>query len=148
MSRTASNLFCLVCALASLLAFSSLAAAAFRPHSSRGTAQFISDTEFVGSGNATHLGRYSETGTVLFTPTEDPAVLQVDGSIVYTAANGDERHATVSGQLNGQTGVITATLTYVGGTGRFDDATGSATLAGQAGPGGTISVRVSGNIDY
>jgi hypothetical protein len=148
MNRFASHLFCIVCAVVSLSAFSERAAAAVRPHSSDGTAQFASPTDFVGMGHATHLGRYSESGSVLFSPTSDPAVLHVDGSIVYTASNGDELHAIVTGELNGLTGVITATLRYVGGTGRFEDATGAASLAGLAGPTGAISVSVRGTIDY
>jgi hypothetical protein len=134
--------------LISALLLADTAAAGSRHHSARGTAQFVSPTEFVGSGQATHLGHYSEAGTVSFTPTSDPAVLHVEGSIVYTAANGDELHASVSGELNGATGVVAATVSYVGGTGRFTDATGSSSLSGQLGPGGSISVTVRGRIDY
>ena len=101
-----------------------------------------------GLGEATHLGRYSEAGAVSFTPTSDPAVLHVEGSIVYTAANGDELRASVSGELNAATGEVVATVSYVGGTGRFVAATGSSRLSGQLGPGGAISVTVSGSIDY
>jgi hypothetical protein len=118
------------------------------PHRARGTAQFISDTEFVGTGNATHLGRYTETGNVVFAPTGDPNVLAVSGSATYTAANGDQLHALVAGDLNTSTGVIAVTVTYVGGTGRFIDATGSASLAGQMLGGGAVSVVVAGNIDF
>jgi hypothetical protein len=49
--------------------------------------------------------------------------------------------------MNFFTGAITATLTYIGGDGRFEDASGSADLLGQLGPGG-ISVVVVGTIDY
>src|SRR5204862_8300827 len=124
------------------------AAADSRPYSARGTAQFVSPTEFVGSGEATHLGGYSEAGTVSFTPTSDPTVLHVEGSIVYTAANGDELHANISGELNAATGAVVASVTYVGGTGRFAAATGSSGLSGQLGAGGAITVSVSGSIDY
>lgn len=148
MNRSASRLCCLVCAFVGLLALSDRAAGAVRPYSSSGTAQFVSPTAFVGAGRATHLGLYSETGNVLFTPTSNPAVFHVDGSIVYTAANGDEVHAVVSGELNGLSGAISATVSYVGGTGRFASASGSAILAGQLLPEGTISVAVSGTIDY
>ena len=148
MNRYASRLFSIVCALISLIAFADCASAAVRPHLSGGTAQFVSPTAFVGAGHATHLGRYSETGSVSFSPTENPAVLHVDGSIVYTAANGSELHAVVTGELNGVTGVITATVSYVGGTGRFATASGTANLAGQLLPDGTISVTVRGTIDY
>ena len=132
-----------------ILTLSARASAEERPHSSRGTAQFVSPTgDFVGSGHATHLGRYTEVGSASFSPTNDPTVLQISAWAIYTAANGDQLYATFTGQLNGLTGAITATVTYVGGTGRFDDASGSATLLGQIRPDGTIAVAVKGTIDY
>jgi hypothetical protein len=136
------------CVLVGALALANRAAAEVRAYSAHGTAQFVSPTEFVGSGEAAHLGRYSEAGAVSFTPTSDPAVLHVEGSIVYTAANGDALHAHVSGELNVETGVVVATVTYVGGTGRFEGATGSSSLSGQLGAGGAITVSVNGNIGY
>jgi hypothetical protein len=119
-----------------------------RPHFLRGTAQFVSPTDFVGSGRATHLGNYTEVGSASFSPTADPTVLRVDAWVVLTAADGDQLYETITGQLDGLTGVITATVTYVGGTGRFDDASGSATLSGLMLPGGRIAVSVEGTIDY
>jgi len=148
MNRIASSFFSIVCALACLLTVCDRADAAVRPHASRGTAQFVSPTDFIGAGHATHLGRYTEVGSVAFSPTPNPAVLGVTGSMVYTAANGDALNAAINGELNGLTGAITATLTYTGGTGRFDSASGSASLAGQMLPDGTISVAVRGTIDY
>jgi hypothetical protein len=139
---------CILMVAVSALALPDRASAQERPHFSRGTAQFVSPNDFVGTGNATHLGQYSEVGYVTFSPTNDPNVVQIDGWAIYTAANGDELHAIVSGQLDGKTGAITATVTYVGGTGRFADATGSASLAGQLLPGGAVSVAVAGTIDY
>jgi hypothetical protein len=131
-----------------VLTLSARASAEERPHKSAGQAQFVSPTDFVGSGKATHLGRYTEVGSVSFSPTDDPAVLRIDARSVYTAANGDRLCATFTGQLNGLTGAISATGTYVGGTGRFDDAYGSVTLSGQMLPNGTITVSVEGTIDY
>ena len=131
-----------------VLTLSARASAEERPHNSQGTAQFVSPTDFVGSGEATHLGRYTEVGRVSFSPTDDPTVLQIDAWSIYTAANGDQLYAVFTGQLNGRTGKITATATYVGGTGRFVDAGGSATLVGQFLPGGTIAAAVEGTIDY
>jgi hypothetical protein len=141
---------CLKVALVSVMAFSLPAAAAeTRPHLSRGVAHFVSaNFDFVGSGYATHLGRYTETGIVAFSPTSNPAVLHVDGSAVYVAADGAELHAAIVGELNQQTGVIGATLTYVGGTGRLANASGTAALAGQVLPDGTLSVSVAGDIAY
>jgi hypothetical protein len=124
------------------------ASAEDRPYKSGGTAHFVSPTDFVGSGKATHLGRYTEVGRAQFAPTADPTYLRIDAWSIYTAANGDQLDATITGRLDVLTGAITATVTYVGGTGRFDDANGSATLSGQMLPDGTITVSVEGTIDY
>jgi hypothetical protein len=140
--------FALVLAAVSVLAMASPAQAVQRPYASRGKAQFVSANDFVGSGTATHLGQYDEVGNVQFSPTSDPTVLQLNASATYTAANGDKLYALFSGNLNGVTGAITATVTYVGGTGRFANATGTATLTAQLLPGGAIEVAVKGNIDY
>ncbi|MFN2325081.1 MAG: hypothetical protein ABR551_04280 [Gemmatimonadales bacterium] len=83
--------------------------------------------------NLRHLGRTSGIAvqTITFT---GPTTMLVSNTAVYTAANGDELHATFSG-----TGTLTypsvtfeGTETYVGGTGRFEGATGSAALSGSA----------------
>jgi hypothetical protein len=108
----------------------------------------VSPTDFVGSGLATHLGSYAEVGSVAFIPTSDPTVLQVVGTNAYFAANGDRLDGQVSGTLNLATGVIIATITYVGGTGRFDEASGQSSLAGQMDLNGTIHVTVIGLIYY
>jgi hypothetical protein len=131
-----------------VLTVTTRASAEERRHKSGGTAQFVSPTDFVGSGQATHLGRYTEVGSARFSPTAAPTVLRIDARSVYTAANGDQLYATITGRLDLQSGAITATVTYVGGTGRFDDAGGSATLSGQMLPDGTIAVAVEGTIDY
>lgn len=148
MNRFVSRLFIVACAVAIVLVCVSRATAAVRPHLASGSAQFTSPTAFVGTGIATHLGAYTEAGSVAFFPTSDPAVLQVVGSTDYTAANGAVLHALIAGQLNVVTGAVTATLTYAGGTGRFADASGSANLVGQLLPGGSITVTVSGSVDF
>jgi hypothetical protein len=132
-----------------VLALPDRGSAGERPHRSRGTAQFVpGTTDFVGTGNATHLGRYAEVGSVTFLPSADPTAVPIVAWAIYTAANGDELYATFDGHLNALTGAITATVTYEGGTGRFDDASGSATFLGQILPDGTLSVVVEGVIDY
>ena len=140
--------FALVLAAVGVLALSAPAQAKERPHVSRGTAQFVNANDFVGAGRATHLGRYDEVGSAQFSPTADPTVLQIDAWSIYTAANGEQLYAVFSGHLNGLTGTITATVTYVGGTGRFTDASGTATLSAQVLPGGSIEVAIKGTIDY
>ena len=124
------------------------ARAAERRHASRGTAQFVNANDFVGAGTATHLGLYDEEGSAEFSPTADAAVFRVDAWATYAAANSDELYAVFTGHLNGVTGTITATVTYVGGTGRFADASGTATLSAQLLPDGSVEVAVEGTIDY
>jgi hypothetical protein len=133
---------------AAVLTLAAPARAAERPHVSRGTAQIGPDGAFVGTGNATHLGRYDEEGFAKFTPVPNSPFVEVDARSTYVAADGDELYAVITGRLNGLTGVITATVTYVGGTGRFTYATGTATLSGQLGANGSITVAVKGTIDY
>ena len=124
------------------------ASAKERAHHSRGTAVLdFSTGNFVGAGNATHLGHYTEVGHVVISG-DNPAALHLEGWAIYTAANGDTLCATFTGHLNFFTGAITATLTYEGGCGRFDDASGSATLVGQFQADGTLAVTVEGTIDY
>ena len=118
------------------------------PYFASGAAQFVTENDFVGAGHATHLGHYTEVGSVSFAPTGNPDVLAVDGWTIYTAADGDELHALVSGELDTSTGSITVTVTYDGGTGRFADASGTSSLVGQMLGGGAASVAVTGSIDY
>jgi hypothetical protein len=87
-------------------------------------------------------------GSVQFSPTNDPFVLQIDGWAIHTAANGDEVHEIISGRVNIQTGAGTATTQYVSGTGRFADATGSATISLQLLGAGTYEFSGEGTIDY
>lgn len=135
-------------AVVALACIANLALAALRPYSARGTAAFTGPSTFVGAGNATHLGKYTEVGTLAFTPTDNPGILHVEGTIIYTAANGAELHASASGELNAATGAVHAALTYHGGTGRFANATGSSALTGQLVSPIALVVRVEGSIGY
>ncbi len=148
MNRFVMRFFAIVLVGLSMLAVTERASAVVRHYAANGNAHFTSPNDFVGEGNATHLGLYSEVGYVTFLPTSNPTVLQVDGWAVYTAANGDELRATIAGELDGLTGVVTATITYVpGGTGRFENVSGSSSLEGLVN-GGAISVAVIGSIDF
>jgi hypothetical protein len=148
MHRSISRPLSFICALAIVMSLVSRATAAVRPHFSSGTAQFTSPTDFVGAGIGTHLGAYTEAGSVAFFPTSDPTILEIVGATDYTASNGHVLHAVVNGELNLATGAVTATLTYDGGTGRYEDATGSATLTGQLSPDGSVTATVSGTVNY
>jgi hypothetical protein len=142
------RLFALLLSAIGVLTLVAPAQAVQRAYVSRGTAHFTGPNTFEGAGTATHLARYAEEGTVQFSPTADPTVSHLEASATYTAANGDQIYATFSGQLNGVTGAIIATVTYVGGTGRYANASGTASLAGQLLPSGTIEVAIKGTINY
>lgn len=103
-----------------------------------------------GTCQLAHLGRatlHSDKTITFATGTQVTHLLRL------TAANGDEVHATGEGRnapaAPGQI-AFTATMTIVGGTGRFADATGELRIAGTA----TLAARsssfriVEGWIDY
>jgi hypothetical protein len=77
-----------------------------------------------GSGHASHLGRFDMTSPHLtFLDTG-----AVEGTQIFTAANGDTLTATITGQfVPNEEGNLEATLagTITGGTGRFQNASGS-----------------------
>ena len=82
---------------------------------------------FEGTGNATHLGRFTVEIRIVLNTTDRT----LTGTYEFTAANGDTLTAAVTGQSPltppgvPQTSVETATIT--GGTGRFASASGSFT---------------------
>jgi hypothetical protein len=92
------------------------------------------DTVFVttvGEGQATHLGHFTFVSPHLSGLSD----FSIDGTQLFTAANGDELRATLLGNLapvvdaTGHVylvGDVTGTIT--GGTGRFANATGTFTL--------------------
>jgi hypothetical protein len=97
----------------------------------RGTLQ-ATETEdgavhhLVGTGNATHLGRFTLTSDFIV----NSATVTASGTAIWTAANGDKILTTLTGQ-----GIVTFPLlatveTHIitGGTGRFAGASGSIVL--------------------
>ncbi len=120
-----------------------------RAHHASGVAQFAANqSDFTGSGHATHLGLYTEVGNVSFAPTGTPGVFAVSGWSHYISASGDELHADITGAVDMTTGAIFGTATYVGGTGRFATASGSSQLVGQMLGGGALTITAHGSILY
>jgi hypothetical protein len=80
----------------------------------------------MGSGSATHLGRF----TLRADFTVDPATATAVGTAVWTAANGDQIFATVTGRavVTFPNAAIVETHTITGGTGRFAGASGTLML--------------------
>ena len=107
--------------------------------------------EPTGSGNATHLGMFTNTGQVSFTPdASNPTILHPAGGGVFTAANGDRLNfVIISGALDLTTGIGTGDFAFTGGTGRFANATGHTSgVIQQNVVTGAYVLTLVGNIDY
>jgi hypothetical protein len=125
-----------------------------------GTAPFPATA--TGTGHLSHFGKgtYTQTFTITLT---GATTFDIAGTQTIVAANGDSVSMTFtgSGELAGpfgvgQTSETTAVFTVTGGTGRFDDATGTLTstvlttiesIAG-ADVTATQNSRVRGRISY
>jgi hypothetical protein len=75
----------------------------------------------IADGDATHLGRFSREEVLLL----DPGTGTIAGTIVFTAANGDQLSGVAAGQFTSPT-TVAGTYAFTGGTGRFENATGAA----------------------
>ena len=78
-----------------------------------------------GSGTATYLGQWTVTGNVAYTP-DSNGVLHSSGDATITAANGDKLQVQIEGILDPVAGMDQGVFHIVGGTGRFEGATGDA----------------------
>jgi hypothetical protein len=74
-----------------------------------------------GTGNATHLGKFTATSNNWFTPD----LSYGEETAVWTAANGDELHFVLTVTAL-ESGGYFLEATFTGGTGRFVSATGGA----------------------
>jgi hypothetical protein len=77
-----------------------------------------------GTGNGTHLGRFTYAADI----TVDGETGDGVGSVIWTAANGDEVHADTHGaivQFDFPTITLRETQVITGGTGRFSRAAGT-----------------------
>jgi hypothetical protein len=93
--------------------------------------------EISGSGQAPHLGQSTFTASSSVNMTGAPP-FALNGTAVFVAANGDELWACFTGTVtpNGQgANDVAIDYTVTGGTGRFDDASGSFTGSTVAVPG-------------
>src|ERR1044072_3559643 len=155
------SLFIKLLALTFTLLIASLAVSATeRPFSLNGTGVAIPVLDRNGnvvgaeptcSGNATHLGMFTNTGHVDFTPdASNPNILHPSGGGVFTAANGDKLNfVIINGALDLTTGIGTGDFAFTGGTGRFANATGHTSgVIEQNVITGAYELTLVGNIDY
>ena len=153
MNRTLSGASAIVAIVILSLLAPSLPATAARPVPFKGQAALMvtgaTPTEdglelsAVATGQATHLGPYTRTETVVV---DDFG--QFEGSITFTADNGDELYVDVFGGFTA-VDLSTAEGVYIfaGGTGRFEDASGSALFDAVASETG-YDVTFDGKIQY
>lgn len=95
------------------------------------------------TGTATHLGRFTREEHLFL----DPDGISFTGTIVFTAASGDELWLTLDGQFTSPTTAI-GSYEITGGTGRFRDAAGAASFVAVLGDGGRVEVVFDGSIRY
>ena len=101
-----------------------------------------------GSGTATHLGQWTVTGNVKYTPDQN-GVLHSSGDATITASNGDKVQIQIEGILDPVAGMDQGLFHIVGGTGRFEGATGDANFVVQLNPlTGGFDLTVVGKINY
>jgi hypothetical protein len=97
------------------------------------------------TGSASHLGQFTRREYVTLVG------LDLSGTMDITAANGDVLHLSFTGQIvPPYDGHAEGTYTFDGGTGRFEDATGTADFTAYA-PGfdfSDVSVTFEGTINY
>ena len=101
-----------------------------------------------GAGTATHLGQWTVTGNVKYTP-DSNGVLHSSGESTLTAANGDKLHFTIDGILDPVAGVDQGVFYIMGGTGQFEGASGSANFVLTINPlTGGFELTAVGRINY
>jgi hypothetical protein len=154
-----------VLALTALLLLASLPVSAIeRPFALNGAGQatFLFDgagnlvgADVTSTSNATHLGLCTTVGHVDYTPANDPqhpGRMLSSGSGKITAANGDTLLIEFSGVLDppeGITGIDRPVFRFVGGTGRFAGASGTADAVVVVNLAtGAFEITMVGRIDY
>jgi len=107
--------------------------------------------DVTGTGNGTHVGQFTTLGQVFFSPDpNDPTQIIPSGQATLTASNGDKVTFVVAdGSQSLITGIGTGHFRFVGGTGRFANATGIVSyVVTQNFLTGAYEVTAVGRIDY
>ncbi len=141
-----------------LLAGAIPAAATERPFALNGSgvASFITDEagHVIGanptaSGTATHLGVWSTTGTVHYAPPDENGRIPSSGDATITTANGDKLYVVLQGSFDPNAFTDHGSFTFVGGTGRFAEVSGTADFVVTVNPiTSSFELTVVGTINY
>ena len=136
------------------------ASATERPFAGNGNglATFITDGagNVVGatltlSGNGTHMGLFTGTGTIQFlADANDPNISHPAGEVTYVASNGDRLPTVIeNGRMDLRTGIATGDMVFQSGTGRFEGASGSAAIVVEQNfVTGAYTFTMVGNVNY
>ncbi|HET9711445.1 MAG TPA: hypothetical protein VFP64_06175 [Pyrinomonadaceae bacterium] len=101
-----------------------------------------------GSGTATHLGQWTVNGIVHYIP-DSNGVLHSNGEGTLTASNGDKLQFQIEGILDPVAAVDQGVFRFVGGTGRFEGASGTLNFVVSINPiTGGFDLTAVGKIDY
>ena len=109
--------------------------------------------DVIGTGNATHMGLFTNTGRVTFNPdATDPNLVHPTGQATFTAADGDKLEVVFGGDetfMDLTTGIGGGIFRISGGTGRFATASGSMSVVViQNFITGAYELTAVGKIDY
>jgi hypothetical protein len=95
----------------------------------------VPSADVIGTGNATHMGLFTNSGRVTFNPdANDPNLVHPSGHATFTAADGDKLETVFSAEdtrMDLTTGIGGGTFYFTGGTGKFANATGSISVVVQ-----------------
>jgi len=110
------------------------------------------EQDVFGSGVSSHMGLVSVYQHHWVAPTADSNILNFyDGTAVWTAANGDVLFGTYAGYLQFNPAgyfEIHGQFVWIGGTGRFQGATGAGLASGAQYLDGTFDLILGGTITY
>lgn len=107
--------------------------------------------DVTGSGNATHLGAFTNSGRVIFTPDpNNPTIVHPSGEGLFIAADGDKLTFVIeNASMDITTGLATGNFRFTGGTGRFANASGvTAAVVQQNFITGGYELTMVGKIDF
>ena len=101
-----------------------------------------------GAGTATHLGQWTVSGNPVYTR-DSNGIFHSSGEATITAANGDKLNIQIDGILDPVTATDQGLFHFVGGTGRFEGASGDANFLVSINPiTGGFQLTLVGKINY